>query len=175
MLVESELVDPPAASLGDTVPVELRGDLQRYLLELRVTIVSNRDLSKYRDVRVRRPEMDVEIVSDEGKGRSFRVSNGARWFVCGAEVLFVRARPWEAYLWLLRAEGSGNQCQQEPGCPKHRMPIQLPSPFRDFGLVCVVKVCRFPRLCRIASYITTAPATETFNEDTLPVIGIRTR
>jgi hypothetical protein len=54
--------------------------------------------------------------------------------------------------------------------------IHDPKPLRGLcGLDSVDAGTAPARLCRIASYITTAPATDTFSELTLPAIGMRSR
>ena len=58
----------------------------------------------------------------------------------------------------------------------HLQSNQDPKPFRGLTAFtaggCAVAG---PIFCRSASYITTAPATDTFSDDTLPAIGIRSR
>src|SRR5262249_49018543 len=66
-----------------------------------------------------------------------------------------------------------SQCR---GAEKQQYPNakpQEPSPFcfRGFALCAVSSA---PRRCRATSYIITPPATETFREGTLPIMGIET-
>ena len=74
-----------------------------------------------------------------------------------------------------------HSCKQES---RGGTPHQDPSPLRGFAGtgfsdaeldVTGTRLCCARRRCRYASYSTTAPAAETFNEATFPAIGIRSR
>ena len=67
MLVEQKLLRPPAPGSRYPVPVELGGDLQSDLGELRIAVVSDRYTSKHRDTGVCWLEVNLKIVSRKGQ------------------------------------------------------------------------------------------------------------
>ena len=59
--------------------------------------------------------------------------------------------------------------------PKLNEQSHEPRPLRCLTEASFVAWAGLARLCRATSYITIAPATETFSEGTLPAMGIETR
>ena len=74
---------------------------------------------------------------------------------------------------ILSSHNNGCPANQQPTTNNQQPVPQDPNPFNFFfGFSAAAAVSR---RCRIASYITIAPATDTFSDDTIPAIGIRSR
>src|SRR5271168_910251 len=135
-----------AASLDGT-PVQGGRNLQHRDLLRRGRIIPQSDLAAGSQPLLHRLDPDVQVVAGEGKRLAIEGKSISRTSTEEAE----QAKMQTAQLHCPPEDASWLVCA---------------------SLVCV-RAC--PRLCRTISYITTAPATDTFSEDTFPSIGIETR